>query len=654
MFPKLAKIPRSERFIEVMGRDGVIRRFDRYDYTRLNGLNWNVMETEDVDDTRNDLGPEGEQWRLRHYAYIFPSLTVKETEDRKLDCQRNVLRPKENITESRVRRREQIKYEHVARCIPGLDVYNITNSCQVLQYFYTHGEKPVIPTSLADTPCVDLGVDGLLENINRILCTSYHLTPPLSYLFESYIEKCYDFGTVYATLRPLWHDHGTINMKLRRREKCDKRMRKEVLVDRTIINRLVPPRRVWDLYSNRVVPWWAACQNPWAISHAWMDEKDRKPVLTPINGRRWPVPIPKDTDLDLIRIEMLNLGAEYVWLDVLCLRQTGGEEEGARETEWKVDVPTIGRVYEMAERVIWYFCGLGRPFTVDEHDLESERSWFRRAWTLQEISKHPIIGGVTIDNAMVYEMMPFKFRKQLLSLEKIAQRVFEQTDVFAILSHMRTRLSTKKRDKIAGLAYLLRPDIIPAYYEAQSEEDAWTVLVNVISHDYKAPMLFLYPEPGNGNEIWRPSWDQVMKGSLPRHDPNLLHDAVTWNQETNTNSYRALVIESALVRGLDREGKRGMSRRGELVVKDRFTERDHRFTVVATHQYLIAEGWYTIFSSCNRGLHSEDSRYWVCGRRLPGPKNMFEKVSVFQMPYYVDAERLRTLRIAEPSHVVLA
>ncbi len=67
-----------------------------------------------------------------------------------------------------------------------------------------------------------------------------------------------------------------------------------------------------------------------------------KPVLTPFNGRRWPVPIPKDTDLDLIRIEMLNLGAEYVWLDVLCLRQAGGEEEDARETEWKVDVPIIG------------------------------------------------------------------------------------------------------------------------------------------------------------------------------------------------------------------------------------------------------------------------------------------------------------------------
>ncbi len=58
------------------------------------------------------------------------------------------------------------------------------------------------------------------------------------------------------------------------------------------------------------------------------------------------VPIPKDANLDLIRIEMLNLGAEYAWLDVLCLRQLGGRGEDLRKEEWKLDVPTIGHVYE--------------------------------------------------------------------------------------------------------------------------------------------------------------------------------------------------------------------------------------------------------------------------------------------------------------------
>ncbi|KAK0184103.1 hypothetical protein F5146DRAFT_323990 [Armillaria mellea] len=561
---------------------------------------------------------------------------------------------------TRVKSREPIGYDDSFWLEPCFKVYKIIDSSEVEEvlerlclYGHVHQRKRIIPPSLADIPCADLGVDGLLKQLNEALNTECPLTPSLSSLLKSFIAKSYDFGTAYAHLRPLWHDN-LIKTKLLKREAQDRKIREEALVDNIIVSRLVPPRRVWDLYSNRVVPWWVTCQNPWAISHAWMDETSRKSVLTPVNGYQWPVPIPKDTNMDHIRIEMLYLGTEYVWLDVLCLRQTGCEEEDTCRAEWKVDVPSIGRVYEMAERVVYYFCGLGRPFTAEERDIESDRSWFRRAWTLQEINKHPIIGCTTINNALVYEMMPAKFRERLSSLDKIAQRVSEQTDIFAILSHMRDRVSMKPIDRIAGLAYLLRPKIIPAYYEAQSEEDTWTALMNVIAHAYKAPMLFLYPDPGDGNEIWRPSWDQVMNGSLPYYDPRLLYDPVYWNQDTNTHSYKAYFIESALVRGLHREGKRGIPRHGEFIVKDRFTGTEHRFAIVATHQNPIAEGWYTIFSNLNRGLHSEDSRYWVCGQRLLGPKKVFKKVSVFQMPYFVDADRLRTLHIAEMSQVTLA
>ncbi len=98
-------------------------------------------------------------------------------------------------------------------------------------------------------------------------------------------------------------------------------MRRDVLIDNKIISPLIPPRCVWDLYSNWVVPWWVAHQYPWAISHGWMDEKDRMYEATPINGYEWPVPMPRDADLDLICIEMLNNGTEYVCFDVLCLRQ---------------------------------------------------------------------------------------------------------------------------------------------------------------------------------------------------------------------------------------------------------------------------------------------------------------------------------------------
>ncbi|KAK0462274.1 uncharacterized protein EV420DRAFT_1639481 [Desarmillaria tabescens] len=539
-------------------------------------------------------------------------------------------------------RQESIKYENINRRIPELRPYDSINArqegqaVQALKQLYAYG-MPIVLSSLADTPCVDLGIDGLLESFNKVLCTRYNLTQHLSDLSKSYISKRYDFGTAFAHFRRRYSNE----FKRRNRETMDRKMREEVLVEDIIITPRVPPRRVWDLYSNRVVPWWLARKTPWAISQAWMDEKDREPVLTAINGREWPVPIPKDSDLDVVRADMINLGAEYVWLDVLCLRQGDDEKDYVRIAEWKVDVPTIGYVYEMADRVVYYFSGLGRPFTAEEHDLGSNRSWFRRAWTLQEISKHPIIGGTSIDNATVYEMLPAKFREQLLWLEKIAQRIFKQTDVFVVLSHMRGRVSTKPRDRIAGLAYLLRPQIIPAYYEAQSEEDAWTALVNVIAYDYKVPMLFLYPEPGNGNEIWRRSWDQVMNGSLPSHNPHL-HDAVTWNRKTNTNSYEAYFIGSALVRGLDREEKRGKPRRGEFIVKNKVTGTDHRFKIVAAHQYRIADGRYTIFSCPNKGLHSEEWRYWVCGRMRAGKR--FEKESVFQMPYFVDVGRLKALK----------
>ncbi|KAF9029052.1 hypothetical protein BDZ89DRAFT_1160070 [Hymenopellis radicata] len=90
-----------------------------------------------------------------------------------------------------------------------------------------------------------------------------------------------------------------------------------------IIQPHVPPRRVWDLFSNRVVPSWTITGRIAAISHSWMSPELRHEVVTPINSREWPVPIPINTALERIRIELLNYGLEYVWLDVLCLRQVG-------------------------------------------------------------------------------------------------------------------------------------------------------------------------------------------------------------------------------------------------------------------------------------------------------------------------------------------
>ncbi|PBK97593.1 hypothetical protein ARMGADRAFT_1076069 [Armillaria gallica] len=196
----------------------------------------------------------------------------------------------------------------------------------------------------------------VLDRFNTILGTSYTLdTPSLSFLLEDCITNGYDFVIAYSCLRQIWytHDWSSIRAQLCEWEEEDRETRRQAFVDNRIVNPDLNPRRLWDLVSNRVVPWWclgvkfhshrALRLRP--ISHAWMDQKDRINAWTPINGYKRPAPMPKDANLKLVRIEILNLGAEYTCLEILCLRQEGGPGEHMRTEEWKLDVPTIGAVY---------------------------------------------------------------------------------------------------------------------------------------------------------------------------------------------------------------------------------------------------------------------------------------------------------------------
>ncbi|KAK0499283.1 hypothetical protein EDD18DRAFT_848858, partial [Armillaria luteobubalina] len=367
-----------------------------------------------------------------------------------------------------------------------------------------------ISSVLADTLCADLGADGVLKELNTALGTSYNLDSVISIL-DSYIAQNFDFGTAYAYLRPYWNDIRNIEDRLRTQEVEDREMRRNVLTDGRITHRHVRPRRVWDLCANRVVPYWVACRPPWGISHAWVDENERMDVMTSINVCEWPVPMPKDANLGLIRIEMLNtrsnrgLQAEYASLDVLCLRQEGGKNEHLRLDEWKLDVPTIGAVYEGAERVVYYFNGLGRPLDLTPDYFESDRCWFRRAWTLQEMTISPIIAGVT-GKDVVDTLVQTRFDQEL----DLLQRRLESTSILHYVSEMQNRVSTKPLDKVAGLAYPLRPFVIPIYDPKQSPEEAWEVLMDVMGFQYQTQLLFHYPEPGDGKKRWRPSWLQLM------------------------------------------------------------------------------------------------------------------------------------------------
>ncbi len=524
------------------------------------------------------------------------------------------------------------------------------------QRAYT-GSKPVIPSSLADTPSASLGVDGLIELLNSTLGTKYDLNPSLSSLLEAYISKEYDFGTVYGYLRPIWFDCdlNVVQDSLHTSEAMDLKIRQEAVVDGQITRDglRVAPRRVWDLFSNRVVPWWVALHTPWGISHAWLDISRRKNVLTPINGCQWPVPIPKDANLDLVRIEMLNLGAEYAWLDVLCLRQEGGRNEDLRAGEWMLDVPNIGNAYTV-ERVVCYFNGLGRPL---EHgfDSDSVRSWFKRTWTLQETSRNWTIGGDTGDE-MLNEEVRERFESQLLSVEG-------SLDVVHLLSLLRNRTSEKDVDKVAALTYFLAIDstpahngtgpttstthdytkidptsndnsirtgnptstTAPAYSELESAEDAWTALVNVMWWRHYSQMLFLYHGPGPEKNAWRPSWQQAMNWDTQSfYQFNfLIYGEVDHDVETGTYSYDGWCIESVQLQGLAMPV--AAPRQGHLIVQTPNGE-EHRYEISAGHQYPIPDGVYSLL--CAQQFLSNETPC-VVGKVLPD--QTFIKTSVFKI-----------------------
>ncbi len=454
----------------------------------------------------------------------------------------------------------------------------------------------------------------------------------------------------------VWNEHRDSNKEdeLRRCEKMDRKRRQDALVGNRIVNPDLEPRRVWDLYSNRVVPSWITNTRPEPISHAWVDENDRVNALTFINGKEWPVPVPKDANLDLIRIEMLNLGLEYTWLDVLCLRQKEGLREDLRVEEWKLDVPTIGYIYRGIQVVI-YLSGLGQPLSLREGDLDSDRCWFRRAWTVQEVGfLRRIIAGDTPDGPMQAEPIDnngnyetdvlTRFHKQLKSLHT-------GKDIFSVLTAMQDRVSTNPVDRVAGLAMPMVPRAIPAYYESKSLEDAWTALVDTTHTLDRGLLLFQYPRVGLGCKKWRPTWDQVMTEPLPAYVSYL--GEVEHDDEMDEDWVEGLCIEQGLLQGLDMPSDEGVDRWGELVVTD-VEGMAHTFKIHVTHQLPIPGDMYVLLCSQDTEYYNIGTKqiYWAVGRRMPDQR--FEKVSVFMMDDWTGAQILYVLPgVMVKSHNVL-
>ena len=237
-------------------------------------------------------------------------------------------------------------------------------------------------------------------------------------------------------------------------------------------------RRLWDLKCNRVINFqFLHAVQPetltfWAVTHSWTGDMSR--VWTTINQHQWAIPLPSGVSLDSLRSELLTMGAEYVWIDVVCLRQSGPVSylESLKREEWKLDVPTIGNIYRSAARIIRYFNGLGVPFRYSGWD--DTRHWLQRAWTLQEIADEntTINGGIPRNRGQVLLNSQSKVGGRVVKLRDAIRpvtRLAAQIDglhgceVYELVQEMNKRHASQAVDRISGLFYLLRPSKLPCY-----------------------------------------------------------------------------------------------------------------------------------------------------------------------------------------------
>ena len=280
-------------------------------------------------------------------------------------------------------------------------------------------------------------------------------------------------------------------------------------------------------------------------------------LLTRINGKAWPVPIPHGVSLHDVRAEILGLitlkkNAQpqttlYCWLDILCLRQKSEDwfSEKLRTSEWKRDVPTIGQTYRISEGVIRYFNGLGKPFSTSGWD--ASRHWLNRAWTLQEIRDEvdeTLTGGIYspeirtlmfptnsnfgMDIHGLFQGQAKRLADIITPLQKIAKDcastiVTGGCSILELIQEMRRRHATSDVDKIAGLSFLLLSETLPQYYNAKTPEEAWVASLVSLRYIIKLELLYNFPfvrfsgpdKLDLDDILWTPTWSQVIRQPAP-------------------------------------------------------------------------------------------------------------------------------------------
>ncbi|EKM56423.1 uncharacterized protein PHACADRAFT_91853 [Phanerochaete carnosa HHB-10118-sp] len=488
---------------------------------------------------------------------------------------------------------------------------------------WLHIGHGTIPNKLADASCIGGHREELLCILNHIFQTRYSLdTPGLDDCLQYFVQQSRDLGELYGYLRPWWYGNlrDAVQKVAARKDELEA-IRHNAIRDSCIQNSNIPPRRVWDLYSNRVLPLHAVPRDPdskpedipskvWCVSHSWVEDHRHVYVSTEINGQQWPVPIPRETTLDHVRIELLNMDAEYAWLDVLCLRQRGrDEDEMQRQEEWKLDVPTIGYTYSRPSTpCVIYFNGLGLPLDTSPIILRSTRQWFNRVWTLQESPLSWLPGGLS-GKPLVD---PHAFFDRLRS---IVTAVNSRGDGSGLAQTLRERSCTNELDRIAGLAYIFQCRTLPIYNENVSPEVAWTLLLKHMDAERRTSISLQYP-PCSPFGLWG-SWERFLHsskiphasqplisagtsedGSLKLVDPSQLYtdaQGVYFHPGYITESCRILLGGDAQAGAEEIEMSCGYQ--GESI----------KLSILGRHGILLDGMSYCLIN------HGEDAEHWVVG-----------------------------------------
>ena len=338
----------------------------------------------------------------------------------------------------------------------------------------------------------------------------------------------------------------------------------------TIMNATrVPPRRLWDLEADRVIPFYGKVsklctwclenehsasggeavaavghyldqqqllqrprlqpfeQDYWAVSHSWTEDMHTNFINTPINSYLWPVPMPKGSNLQDVRQELRACGAEYAWLVIAAAMEGFMQENSLRAREWVVDVPTIGNIYRNASGVLRYFNGLGQRFDPDVESWYEPRHWTNRAWTLQEMRPEEEMVNAGFDVAKRLPLRtqldtpsgPRTLRQMLKPLSEIGLAAHSPhgISIIELAKHMSRRFATNPVDKIGGINYLIWPKgwafNLPIYRETADMEEAWIQCIQSMRRDLKVELLFLFPHPRKNipkdPATWIPTWSQI-------------------------------------------------------------------------------------------------------------------------------------------------